>query len=168
MEEKDLIGYDKIIEKSMRQVMVDILKNVEKHGLRGGHYFIISFLVKYPEVEIPKHLAEKYPEEMTIAIQYQYRNLVLEKDCIKISLSFAGKFERLCVPFAAITSFSDPSMNFVLKFSLGYEDAEDLIENNFHEDEAANISAKKEKNPIDLSAKVISLDAFRHNKKDGK
>lgn len=166
MEEQDLIGYDKIIEKSMRQVMFDILKNIEKHGLRGNHYFVISFLTKYPKTSIPKHLAEKYPEEMTIAIQYQYRNLVLEEDFIKISLSFNGKFERLTIPFAAITSFSDPSMNFVLKFSLGYEDVDDLIENGFHERDAANLTNKKAAKKIDLSAKVISLDAFRRNKKD--
>lgn len=162
---EDLIGYDQIIEKSMRHVIYDILKNVEKNGLQGGHYFIISFLTKYPGVSIPKALLEKYPEEMTIALQYQYRSLVVEDEQVKLSLSFAGKFEKLIIPFKAFTSFADPSMNFALKFSLGYEDIEDLIENDFNAEDAANAGAKKAKNPIDLSAKVISLDAFRNNKK---
>jgi hypothetical protein len=162
---QDLIGYDEIIESSMRSVIYETLKKIEKTGLPGKHYFIVTFATKFAGVSIPKSLAEKYPEEMTIAIQYQFKSLVVDKEFFKISLSFGGKFEKLSVPYRAITSFADPSMNFALKFSMTYGDADELSsENTFDEDNAAN-KFKKKVSEIDLSEKVISLDAFRKSNK---
>jgi hypothetical protein len=165
---QDLIGYDEIIESSMREVIHDILKKVEKSGLVGQHYFIIGFLTVFPGAKVPKILKDKYPEEMTIAIQHQYRGLSVTDDGFNISLSFGGKFEKLYVPFKAITSFADPHMNFALKFSLGYKDLESFIEDDFGEANKANKSKDEENisKAVDLSAKVISLEAFRKNKKN--
>jgi hypothetical protein len=163
---QDLIGYDEIIENSMRSVIHETLKKIEKTGLPGKHYFIVTFLTRFPGVSIPKSLLEKYNEEMTIALQYQYKSLVVEHDSFKISLSFAGKYEKLTIPYKAVTSFADPSMNFALKFSMSYGDIEELSEaDDFGESSRANKASKKEKGVagIDLSAKVISLDAFRKN-----
>jgi hypothetical protein len=167
---EDLVGYDEIIEESMREVICEILKRVQKNGLLGQHYFIIGFITVFPGVVIPESLKEKYPEEMTIAIQHQYRSLVVDDEGFKISLSFGGKFEKLYVPFKAITSFADPYMNFALKFSLGYKDIENFIaDEDFGESHKAN-KTKEETNAkaVDLSAKVISLEAFRKNKKTPK
>jgi hypothetical protein len=159
---QDLIGYDEIIENSMRSVIFQTLKKIEKSGLLGQHYFIVTFLTKFPNVVIPQYLLEKYQEEMTIAVQHQYKSLSAGDDSFKISLSFNGKYEKLVIPYKAITSFADPSMNFALKFSTNYGDFEDLESGNYGQLNQAN---KTEKNaPIDLSAKVISLDAFRKNK----
>lgn len=160
---QDLIGYDEIIESSMRSVIYETLKKVEKNGLPGKHYFIITFITTYPEVSIPKSLIVKYPEEMTIAIQYQFRSLVVENDFFKISLSFGGKYEKLLIPYKAITSFSDPSMNFTLKFSMSYSENQELENVSSSEFISANKNLDKSDN-IDLSEKVISLDAFRKNK----
>ena len=160
---QDLIGYDEIIENSMRSVVYETLKKIEKNGLPGKHYFIVTFLTKFPGVVIPDLILEKYPEEMTIAIQYQYKNLVVEEQNFKISLSFGGKYEKLNIPYKSITSFADPSMNFALKFSMNYGEIEDLAER-FDESNLANTSENKNKD-VDLSAKVISLDAFRKNNK---
>ena len=163
---QDLIGYDEIIENSMRSVIVETLKKVEKTGLPGKHYFIVTFMTRFPGASIPSTLTEKYPDEMTIAIQYQYKSLVVEHDLFRISLSFAGRYEKLVIPYKSITSFADPSMNFALKFSMTYGDFEELEENGYNESNRANKSANQEKagEMIDLSAKVISLDAFRKNK----
>lgn len=160
--QQDLIGYDEIIENSMRSVIYETLKKVEKTGLPGKHYFIVTFLTSFTEVNISKQLKERYPQEMTIAIQYQFKNLVVENDNFKVSLSFGGKYERLSIPYKAITSFADPSINFALKFSINYADIEDLENGDYGEDKKANNVGKKSN--IDLSAKVISLDAFRKNK----
>lgn len=162
----DLIGYDEIIENSMRSVIYETLKKIEKTGLLGKHYFVITFLTRFPGVSIPKSLLEKYSDEMTIAVQYQFRNLVVEPESFKISLSFAGKYEKLAIPYKAITSFADPSMNFALKFSVGYDDLEDMEGGDYGESNRANKAAGEEKSvaDVDLSAKVISLDAFRKNK----
>jgi hypothetical protein len=166
--QQDLIGYDEIIENSMRSVIYETLKKVEKNGLPGKHYFIVTFLTPFPEVSLSKALKEKYPEEMTIAIQYQFKNLVVENNSFKVSLSFSGKYERLVIPYKAITSFADPSINFALKFSMTYGDIEEIENGNFgDEKQASNINGKGKKNKnsgVDLSAKVISLDAFRKNK----
>ena len=158
---QDLIGYDEIIENSMRSVIFETLKKIEKTGLPGKHYFIVTFLTKFPGVVIPKAVKEKYPEEMTIAIQYQFKNLIVEDNFFKISLSFNSKYEKLTIPYKSITSFADPSMNFALKFSMSYGEIDD-IENKFDENNLANNMENKN---IDLSAKVISLDAFRKNNK---
>jgi hypothetical protein len=166
MQQQDLIGYDEIIEKSMRLVIFETLKKIEKTGLPGGHYFVLTFVTKAPGVSVSKTLLEKYPEEMTIVIQFQYKDLVVEKERFKISLSFGGKHEKLVVPYASINSFSDPSMSFALKFSVNYDEIKSLENGDFGESNQANkdSSSKKAENSVDLSAKVVSLDAFRKNK----
>ena len=164
--QQDLIGYDEIIENSMRSVIYEALKKVETKGLLGQHYFIITFLTRFSGVEMSKELMEKYPEEMTIAIQYQYRNLVVEHDNFKISLSFAGKYEKILIPYKSITSFSDPSMSFALKFSIHYneDDSSGLIAGSDSNQANKNLMEEKSESAVDLSAKVVSLEAFRKNK----
>ncbi|MBL6664374.1 MAG: hypothetical protein ISQ34_00855 [Rickettsiales bacterium] len=156
---QDLIGYDEIIEDSMRQVIYRTLKKVEKSGLPGSHYFMITFLLDYPGVNVSKAVKEKYHEEVTVALQYQYRDLSVKDDLFEVTLSFGGKSEKLIVPYAAVTSFADPSMNFALKFRADYSHGD-------FEDDSADIKEKSKKENIDLSAKVISLDAFKKNQND--
>lgn len=162
---QDLIGYDEIIENSMRSVIYETLKKVEKTGLLGKHYFVLTFLTNFPGIVLPKSLKDKYSDEMTIVVQHQYKSLVVEHDLFKVSLSFAGKYEKLVVPYRAITSFADPSMNFGLKFSVNYDDleGEELKSAMNH---ANKNETKGKKAGVDLSAKVVSLDAFRKNKND--
>ena len=167
---KDLIGYDKIIESSMRGVIKRVLKKVEKSGLIGEHYFVISFLTSYKNVKMPKKLKEKFPEEMTIVIQYQFNYLMAKEDHFIISLSFSGQFEELTIPYDSITSFADPSINFGLKFNnydiLDHEDelqeAEETIPGINSKSNVNNNENKKKK--FDTSSKVISLDDFRKNR----
>lgn len=156
---EDLIGYDDIIEDSMRQVVYHTLKKVEKSGLPGQHYFMITFLLDYPGVKASKAVKEKYHEEMSIALQYQFRDLAVKDDLFEVTLSFGGKSEKLVVPYAAITSFADPSMNFALKFSADYSHG-DIAQ------EQKDLASSTKVEDVDLSAKVISLDAFRKNKND--
>jgi hypothetical protein len=155
---QDLIGYDDIIEASMRSVIHETLKKVEKTGLPGKHYFMVTFMTRFAGVSIPKEQLEKFTEEMTIAIQHQYRSLTVENDFFRISLSFNGKYEKLTIPYKAITSFSDPSINFALRFSMSYGDIEE------NDSDQSNKNMPKEVEAIDLSAKVVSIDAFRKNK----
>ena len=121
---EDLIGYDEIVENSMRLVICEVLKKVANNGLPGKHYFLIGFLTKFPGVKIPAHLLEKYPEEMTIAIQFQFKSMLVEPEHFRIVLFFSGKPETLVIPYRAITSFADPSMNFSLKFNVEYAEEE--------------------------------------------
>lgn len=163
---QDLIGYDKIIENSMRGVIKQVLKKVEKTGLLGEHYFVISFSTSHKGVIMPESLREKFPEEMTIVIQYQFNYLITKEKNFAISLSFSGKFEELIIPYEAITSFADPSINFGLKFN-NYDmlDYEEGVEEMLLEADGDNDSKKTK---FDTSAKVISLDDFRKNKNKDK
>jgi hypothetical protein len=149
---EDLIGYDDIIESSMRHVIYKILKKVEKEGLKGGHHFIISFAIKYPGVSVPKHLEEKFPDEVTIVIQHQFSSLVVNEHEFKVSLSFSGVLERLVIPYLSIISFADPSINFGLKFNKRMPVYDEV---SISPEDLAS---------VDLSAKIISLDAFRKNR----
>ncbi len=165
---EDLIGYDEIIENSMRSVIFETLKKIEKDGLPGKHYFVMTFLTEFPDVEIPKNLKIQYQEEMTIVVQYQYKDLKVEQDHFSINLSFNQKYESLKVPYKSITSFADPSMNFGLKFSVSYEETETKLKSSIGKKSSnANKSSNDiSSSQIDLSAKVVSLDDFRKQTKN--
>lgn len=161
---QDLIGYDEIIENSMRSVIYETLKKVENSSIPGKHYFVVTFLTKFPGTSISKNLQEKYHDEMTIVIQFQFKNLKVSNDSFSIALSFNGEYETLTIPYKSITSFSDPSMNFTLKFSINYNEEEYLDDDSELEEEENNKANNNNKKNIDLTAKVISLDDFRKNK----
>ncbi len=111
-----MIDYDYIVDSAMRVLIRDILISVEKNnGLPNGNFFHISFVTQYDGVSIPIYLVNRYPEEMTIALQNQFSNLKVTDDAFSVDLSFGGQEERLVIPFCAITSFVDPSQNFMLK-----------------------------------------------------
>jgi hypothetical protein len=67
-------------------------------------------------VKLSPRLLAQYPEEMTIILQHQFWDLVVTEDRFEVGLSFGGIPERLVVPFAAIKSFLDPSVQFGLQF----------------------------------------------------
>ncbi|MDX1922920.1 MAG: ClpXP protease specificity-enhancing factor SspB [Alphaproteobacteria bacterium] len=158
MTEEDL-RYDLMVEGALRRVVSDTLKMVAERGLPGSHHFYISFLTEYVGVQIPQHLHEQYPKEMTIVLQYQYYGLVVTETGFSVTLSFNNIKERLTIPFGAITTFADPSVNFALQF----QTMEDGDEEDAFDDDSANEEVKKSSTPKDDGEKgvVISLDQFR-------
>lgn len=114
---ESLIPYDEIVQEALRAVVGRVLHEVEKSGgLPGGHHFYITFHTRFPGVVIPKHLAERFPDEMTIVIQHRFWDLKVEGDGFSVGLSFGGAPTTLAVPFAAVTEFVDPAVDFSLKF----------------------------------------------------
>jgi hypothetical protein len=114
---ESLIPYDEIVQEALRDVVGRVLHEVEQGGgLPGGHHFYITFLTKMPGVQIPKHLVERFPDEMTIVIQHRFWDLKVTKDGFSVGLSFGGVPSTLVVPFAAVTDFVDPAVDFSLKF----------------------------------------------------
>ena len=85
-------------------------------GLPGEHHFYITFKTGAAGVDIPKHLSEKFPDEMTIVIQNRFWDLKVSDDGFEVGLSFNQAPAKLCIPFAAITGFVDPAVNFALQF----------------------------------------------------
>ena len=114
---ESLIPYDEIVQEALRDVVGRVLGEVERSGgLPGGHHFYITFNTRMPGVSIPKHLADRFPEEMTIVIQHRFWDLKVEKDAFSVGLSFGGVPATWRVPFAAVTDFVDPAVDFSLKF----------------------------------------------------
>jgi hypothetical protein len=119
-----LIPYDEIVQEALRAVVGRVLGEIEKAGgLPGEHHFYITFKTAAPGVEIPDHLSQRFPDEMTIVIQNRYWDLNVRPDGFEVGLSFNQVPARLVIPFAAITGFVDPAVNFALQFQVQTEDA---------------------------------------------
>ena len=110
-----MINYQKIINKNMLNVFIEILKEVEKNGLNQNNHLYVTFITNNPKNSIPSWLLNKYPQEMTIVIQHEYYNLSVNKNSFNIGLSFNNKKTNLKISFNSIVSFVDPSVNFGLK-----------------------------------------------------
>jgi hypothetical protein len=114
---QDLYQYEKMIDRALRGVVREALERASREGLRGAHHFYIGFATDMPGVSIPESLRARYPQEMTIVLQHQFWDLEVGKDGFAVTLSFQRQPERLTVPFAAVRSFADPSVNFALEFA---------------------------------------------------
>ena len=112
----DHIRYDVLARDALRGVLRRVLSDAAEHGLPGEHHFFITFLSKADGVKLSPRLLAQYPEEMTIILQHQFWDLVVSEDRFEVGLSFGGVPERLVVPFSAIKSFFDPSVQFGLQF----------------------------------------------------
>lgn len=112
----DHIRYDVLARDALRGVLRRVLSDAAEHGLPGEHHFFITFVSTAEGVKLSPRLLAQYPEEMTIILQHQFWDLVVTEDRFEVGLSFGGIPERLVVPFAAIKSFLDPSVQFGLQF----------------------------------------------------
>jgi hypothetical protein len=154
---QDLFHYDKMVERALRGVIRDALVRAAQDGLRSEHHFYIGFATTAPGVVVPPRLLERYPAEITIVLQHQFWDLVVGDEAFSVSLSFDRQVERLTVPFAAIKSFADPSVEFALAFAEpapapGNETALPTL---------VQPEAKPQGEPPRESGEVVTLDSFR-------
>ncbi len=179
---EDHIRYDILAQEALRGVMRKVLAEVARTGLPGNHHFFITFLTGAPGVRISPRLREKYPEQMTIVIQFQYWDLKVTDTGFEVGLSFSDVPERLEIPFSAVRGFYDPSVNFELEFDVKTEaaaEAEDKPAKPQAETAEARCARRRSRSrrrrrlpmpaketpaaspPAAKSAEVVSLDAFR-------
>jgi uncharacterized protein len=112
-----LIPYDEIVQEALRAVVGRVLGEVARSGgLPGQHHFYITFKTGAPGVNIPRHLTERFPDEMTIVMQNRFWDLKVEEHGFEVALSFNQVPAHLIIPFAAVTGFHDPAVNFALQF----------------------------------------------------
>ena len=112
-----LIPYDEIVQEALRAVVGRVLGTVaESGGLPGEHHFYITFKTQAAGVDIPKRLIERFPDEMTIVMQNRYWDLLVDDERFSVGLSFNQIPSKLVIPYAAITGFHDPAVNFELRF----------------------------------------------------
>ena len=153
---EQVLRYDWMVEGVLRSVVRQALLVAEKEGLPGGHHFYLTFETRAPDVDIPQFLAEKYPDQMTIVIQYQYENLLVGEEAFAIDLHFSGRRCHLNIPFAALTAFVDPSVKFGLQFKLeGATGTEQSVP------EATSADTPSPAEEQEKSAEVVTLDSFR-------
>ena len=156
---ESLIPYDEIVQDALRAVVGRVLGEVERSGgLPGGHHFYITFKTKAPGVAIPKHLSERFPDEMTIVIQHRFWDLKVEDEDFTVGLSFGGVPATLHVPFAAVTQFHDPAVEFALTFQANAEEVP------HEEHEQAGNDAPQEDSRVEAAddgSNVVSVDFTR-------
>jgi hypothetical protein len=176
----DHIRYDILAQDALRGVMRKVLGEVARTGLPGNHHFFITFLTGAPGVRISTRLHERYPEQMTIVLQFQYWDLKVTDTGFEVSLSFSDIAEKLEIPFAAVRGFYDPSVNFELEFDVKPPSEEDaelsdeaegmpvIIAPVAHKDDKTGDRAddaagdgKDGSGEPGKSADVVSLDSFR-------
>jgi uncharacterized protein len=167
----DHIRYDVLARDALRGVLRRVLNDAAAHGLPGEHHFFITFLSQADGVKLSPRLLAQYPEEMTIILQHQFWDLVVSEDRFEVGLSFGGIPERLVVPFSAIKSFFDPSVQFGLQFEPS-ESTADVPATNLPAAPAPSALAVPEVEPADEptteetakpseGAEVVRLDRFR-------
>ena len=162
MAEERELSYESMVERALRGVVREALESVAEQGLPGNHHFYITFHSHYHGVQLPAYLIERYPNEMTIVLQHQFWNLEVREDGFSVSLSFDNKPEQLVIPFAAIVSFADPSVEFVLQFEPLAKQGEAEIETLAPpKEEAPSQAEEPEAEEADKSAQVVTLDSFR-------
>jgi hypothetical protein len=180
----DRFHYDALVDDALRSVVRRVLIQVADKGLPGSHHFYISFRSTDPGVQLPEYLRAKYPEEMTIVLQHQYWDLMINDEFFEVTVSFNKQQERIKVPFTALSAFVDPSVRFGLQFDrkdkagaaekieappptpLAVPDKRQPLAGQ-ESDGAAEVkteaaaAATSEGKPKDEASKVVKLDSFR-------
>jgi hypothetical protein len=155
---ESLIPYDEIVQDALRAVVGRVLREVEATGaLPGEHHFYITFKTRMPGVSIPKHLLERFPDEMTIVIQHRFWDLKVEEDNFTVGLSFGGVPATLHVPFNAVTQFHDPAVEFALTFQANAEEAPQEE----HEEAGNDAPESEAAEPKEDGSNVVSVDFTR-------
>ena len=116
------INYGQLMYRALRQLMAEVLAQVARDGLPGEHHFFITFDTTHPGVDMAASLRDRYPEEMTIVLQDWFEGLAVMKDRFTVTLNFGNQPEPIVVPFEAIKTFVDPSVEFGLRFEPHEED----------------------------------------------
>ena len=156
----DTLDYGSLMHRAMRGLIFNVLEQVRDHGLPGNHHFFITFDTTHPDVQLADWLKDRYPEEMTVVIQHWFDNLEVREDGFSITLNFGDQPEPIQIPFDAIQTFVDPSVEFGLRFE---NQDMDEIEEGSEADEtepSAEATETSDEEPRQ-EAEVVSLDQFR-------
>ncbi len=152
------LDYDYLAQRALRRIVRDVLETTRDLGRSPGeHHFYIEFLTGAPGVGIPDHLRATYPDRMTIVLQHQFDDLIVDEKGFAVTLWFKGRQARLSIPYAAVTSFADPSVQFGLRFDALIETAEDETV----EPEIAAAAPPPAALGESGDSAVVRLDAFR-------
>ena len=108
--------YKPYLQNAFRRVVHDVLADVAKNGLDGDSHYFITFQTNRSDVQMPDFVRAKYPEEISIILQNQFSNLIVNDSSFSVDLAFGGVSTTLTVPYTALKVFADPSTQFALSF----------------------------------------------------
>ena len=151
----DEIDYGNLMHNAMRSLIQDVLTEVKNNGLPGEHHFFITFDTNHTGVEMASWLKDRYPTEITVVMQLWYDDLEVNDDGFSVTLNFGDTPEHLVIPYEAILTFVDPSVEFGLRFETNEEDEDTDEQKPTVSKESNNDDTKKE------TGQVVSLDNFR-------
>lgn len=154
------IEYGNLMHQAMRGLIRQVLTDVRQHGLPGEHHFFITFDTTHPDVQLADWLRARYPDEMTIVIQHWFENLEVDEEGFTITLNFGNQPEPMRIPFDALRTFVDPSVEFGLRFE-AHEDGFDEEEEN--EEDGDDEPTPPPAAPSPGGAEVVQLNRFRKN-----
>ncbi len=158
------IDYGNLMHEAMRGLIRKVLLDVAERGLPGNHHFFITFDTTHPDAELADWLSDRYPGEMTVVMQHWYDKLEITDEGFSVTLNFGDAPEPLYIPYDAIRTFVDPSVEFGLRFeeqdtdgsaAAGKKAGKDVDLEHVHEHEL-----EVEAEPV-KEAQIVSLDAFR-------
>ncbi|NCX55257.1 MAG: hypothetical protein EBW83_11100 [Rhodobacterales bacterium] len=151
----DEIDYGNLMHNAMRSLIQDVLTEVKNNGLPGEHHFFITFDTNHAGVEMASWLKDRYPTEITVVMQHWYDDLEVKDDGFSVTLNFGDTPEHLVIPYEAILTFVDPSVEFGLRFETNEEDEDTDEQKPTVSKESNKDNTKKE------TGQVVSLDNFR-------
>jgi hypothetical protein len=159
MAEDDPLDYARLVSEALRDVPRQALRVVASEGLPGEHHFYLTFRTSHPGVGLSPGLRSRYPDQMTIVLQHQFRDLAVGEDAFSVTLRFGGAVERVHVPFAALVAFADPAAKFALQFEAGPEKAAGPEATEGHPAEPALFTEGPTTEPT--SGNVVDIRSFR-------
>ncbi|HRO13461.1 MAG TPA: ClpXP protease specificity-enhancing factor SspB [Paracoccus sp. (in: a-proteobacteria)] len=152
------IDYGGMMHRAMQGLIADVLQGVAEEGLPGEHHFFITFDTRDPDVQMADWLRARYPEEMTIVIQHWFENLTVTHEGFTVTLNFGNSPEPLYIPFDAVRTFVDPSVEFGLRFET--QESEDEDESEAESDDSSEPPSVPDE-PRSGGGEVVSLDKWR-------
>ena len=152
----DEMHYEQLAQDALRGVIRSALERAAlPDGIPGAHHFYVTFQTRAPGVSVPPDILAKYPEEMTVILQHQYWDLKVEPTRFSVMLKFGGMPKVLSMPYAAVTRFYDPSVQFLLQFEAPAT-IEEVVTEVSDADAERTLPSGDDDGP-----KVVSLDQFR-------
>jgi hypothetical protein len=154
------IDYGNLMHEAMRGLIRRVLQDVSDQGLPGNHHFFITFDTSHPDAELADWLSDRYPDEMTVVMQHWYDGLDVGADGFAITLNFGDAPEPLYIPYDAIRTFVDPSVEFGLRFEQQESEEEDEDRDEATLDQTDEEELEVAEEPT-KDAEIVSLDSFR-------
>ncbi|MCZ4109567.1 ClpXP protease specificity-enhancing factor SspB [Brevundimonas diminuta] len=132
--------YQQMADEALRGMLLPALSQVRKRDKDGEHISIfLTVESQAPGVRLPPVAVAQHPDTITLAIQFRFSGLSINRRALTVGLRFDGEWSKVVIPFSAIIQFWDQDAGFVIDFP----------------------RSKKPEAVATAASKVVSLAAFR-------